>query len=345
MAAAASMYLQEENATAEMDQAERHFAETQRLMEQITSDSLDRRAWLYSQEATLECKQATALRIHALDISRRECLRDTLVAHAGNVQASLFVATVLIGFGYELISGAIVSEQWEVSNPGAVFCFMVLSMLSIALGMASVALLLQRYYRLSIYDFEAPHRTYSCGHAHPEMVDYCECRCRHLERWAHYLLVASVTAGSAAIMICSVDKFQNNPGGGVAAKSWVFQNLTATRLFNSSAQDSNSSTASRISAIRSVGAPFAFCLIVGVSVLALVVLDFSLLSSDTRLHRPEFLLNQQQESTAASTPGAAAKRDEEEEEPEVVRQASHMASVVASPVRSSVPQFQLPFEN
>ena len=270
----------------ESQQAIEHFNALQELSQQITSDALRRKADLFSEEATHERKLSSALRRQAIEIARRECLRDTWVAHSGNIQASLFIATVLIGFGYEILSGAIISQEWLKNQRGAVSIFFVLTLASIGMGLVALSLLLVRYHRLAQFDFETPWKIYPCGHNHVEMVSFIECRCRWLEKWANYGLIMSACSGLLALMFYSIDKFQNLP---------VMENAVNGRknFLAATTSSSNSSFAKKYERvilpdpIRDYAAPVVFCVIVGATIVTIFILEFAYLSSDTLKRRPD----------------------------------------------------------
>lgn len=297
----------------EAQEAESHFQALQSLMQQVTVESLSRKAHMYSEESTQERKLASALRRQALEISRRECLKDTWVAHSGNVQASLFISTVLIGLGYEILSGAIPSKSWqhvlsgsdEISNMMmflALLFLFVLTLLSVGFGLVALSLLLARYKRLSQFDFETPWKLYSCGHTHVEMVSYIECRCRWLETLANNCLIVSACCGLSAMMLYSFDKFQNLPNlgdiVGERKEKMMQQNSTKT----------STTTTILADPIRDLAAPILFCVIVGATIVAMLVMEFGYLSSDTLQKRPPASDNVEEEEELQ------AKEKEEEEE-------------------------------
>jgi hypothetical protein len=154
-------------------------------------DSLGQEALHQSRESALKRQLFAAQRAFAVDMARREAVRDVWQQRNELTQTMLIVATLLFGCAYTtLVDGRIANE----ASRAAVVAFSFFVSLSLLLLLVCIVSLVALYRRIALYDIHRPLLRYTCNRIHRDFNSYYECHCGGLHATALVLFyVGSLT--------------------------------------------------------------------------------------------------------------------------------------------------------
>ena len=162
---------------------------------------------------SLKCQLFAAQRAFAVDMARREAVRDVWQQRNELTQTLLIVATLLFGCAYTtLVDGS--SRLPLEANKETVAAFSFFVSVSLLFLLLSIVILVALYRRISQYDIHRPLKRYAgCGRTHRDFNSYYKCHCDGLQRKAiffFYVGSATTYVGCSVLLISKLLLWQHD---------------------------------------------------------------------------------------------------------------------------------------
>jgi hypothetical protein len=155
---------------------------------------------------------------HAIDIARREAVRDVWMQKSQLIQTLMIVSTLMFSCAAAIFCEGDLPTEGTPVHIARLYAFVLGTAMGALIASVWLSMLLQA--RMSRYDMHRPRQVYLCGRTHLHFNEYFGCHCQRLQR----LSFGTFVAGTAATVA----------GGGMylsAAMRWDFQEHAAAWVF------------------------------------------------------------------------------------------------------------------
>lgn len=183
-----------------------HEATMQRAAEQFQAQK-DLESALHRRQRQLVKELYYRDMAHAIDVARREALRDVWSQKNQLHQTLMIINAVMFSCAFSLSAEATAAQGTPI---GLLQCYSATCALALGLLSVSVLLTIKLQARMARYNMTSQRHKYTCGGTHPTFDAFFACHCRGLERGAFgsFYVGTMCTVASAALDMGSISTAQ-----------------------------------------------------------------------------------------------------------------------------------------